>query len=157
MVGGRTHQLAVFQFELTVVIEFVSVFLFVSRQDVVEGGLMLATLLPARERFNRDCRPPPPLLFDPVKQPTDVLASGETGDSSFQRGERGISCGDLLIPGSLFIKESVTSLFGVGFGLSRCHEFQLGQLRLLRGESGQSEEGGMELVHVGGWQMARRG
>ena len=144
---GVAHQLAVFQFELTVVIEFGLVFAFVPRQDMIESGLMLSTLLPARERFGREGRPPPPLLIDPVEQTTDVLPGGETRESSFQGGERRIGCGDFLIPGGLFIKEGVAGQFGFGFGLARGQQLQLGQSRLLRGESGESEEGGMELVH----------
>ena len=111
--------MAVFQFELTVVIEFGPVFASVSSQDVVEGGLVLSTLLPASQCFGREGRPPPLLLIDPVQQTTDVLPGGETRESSFQGGQRGIGCGDFLIPGSLFIEEGETCLFGFGFGLSR--------------------------------------
>ena len=148
MVFEAAHQVAVFQFELTVVMEFSLVFAFVPRQDVVEGGLMLSTLLPARERFGRESRPTTLLLIDPVEQTTDVLSGGETCESCFQGGERGIGRGDFLIPGGLFIEEGLAGQFGFGFGLSRGQQLRLGQSRLLRGESGESEEGGMELVHV---------
>lgn len=147
MVFGVAHQVAVFQFKLTVVMEFGLVFVFVPCQDVVEGSLMLSTLLPARECFGREGRPTTLLLIDPVEQTTDVLPSGETRDSSFQGGERRIGHGDFLVPGSLFIEEGLTGQFGFGFGLSRGQQLPLGQSRLLRGESGESEEGGMELVH----------
>ncbi len=147
MVFGVAHQVAVFQFELTVVMEFGSVFAFVPRQDVVEGGLMLSTLLPARQRFGREGRPTTLLLIDPVEQTTDVLPGGETRESSLQGGQCGISCGDFLVPGSLFIEECLTGLFSIGFGLSRRHQLQLSQLRLLRGEPSEPQEGGMELVH----------
>ena len=145
---GVAHQLAVFQFELTVVNEFGLVFAIVPCQDVVEGGLMLSTLLPASECFGREGRPTTSLLIDPVKQTTNVLPSGEACESCFQRSERGIGCGDFLIPGRLFIKEGMTGQFGFGFDLSRGQQLHLGQSRLLRGESGESEEGGMELVHM---------
>ena len=119
MVFEAAHQVAVFQFELTVVMEFSLVFAFVPRQDVVEGGLMLSTLLPASERFGGEGRPTTSLLIDPVEQTTDVLPGGETSDSGFQGGQRGIGCGDFLIPGGLFIEECLTGQFGFGFGLSR--------------------------------------
>ena len=143
------HQLAVVQFELTVVKEIGLVRAFVPRQDVVEGSLMLSTLLPASECFRREGCPTRSLLFDPVEQSTDVFLGGETRESSFQGSERRIGGSDFLIPGGLFIQEGLTGLFGIGFALSRRDELQLGQSRLLRGESGESEEGGMELVHVG--------
>ena len=148
MVLEVVHQLAVVQFELTVVVEFGLVFQFVPRQDVVEGGLMLSTLLPARECFGREGRPPTLLLLNPVEQATDVLPGSETSKSSFQGGQRGISCDDFLIPGRLFLDECVTGLFGFSFRLSCRHELPLRQPRLLRGESGESVEWGMELVHV---------
>ena len=121
MVFEVAHQLAVFQLELTVVIEFGPVFAFVPRQDVVEGGLMLSTLLPTSECFGREGRPTTLLAVDPVEQATDVLPGSETSESSLQGGERGISCGDLLIPGRLLIQECLTGLFGYSFGLSRSH------------------------------------
>ena len=115
MVFEVAHQLAVFQFQLTVVMEFILVFAFVPRQDVVEGGLMLSTLLPASNRFGREGRPTTSLLIDPVEQTTDVLPGGETRESSFQGGQRGVGRGDFLIPGGLFLKEGLTGQFGFGF------------------------------------------
>ena len=149
MVFEVAHQLAVFQFELTVVIEFGPVFTLVPRQDVVEGRLILSTLLPASECFGREGHPTTLLLFDPVEQTTDVLPRSETSESSFQGGESGISCDDFFIPGRLFIQECVTGLFSFGLGLSRSRQLQLSQSRLLSGESGESKERGMELVHCG--------
>ena len=129
---------------------------FVPCQDVVEGGLMLSTLLPASECFRRDGCPTRSLLFDPVEQSTDVLLGGEARKSSFQGSESRISRRDFLIPGGLFIQEGLTGLLSIGFALSSRDELQLGQSRLLRGKSGESEEGGMELVHagVGRWRVA---
>ncbi len=134
-------------------IEFNPVFTFVPRQYMVEGGLVLSTLLPACECFRRESCPMASLLIDPVEQSTDVLPSGETRESCFQRSQRGVSSGDFMIPSGLFIEESVTGLLGFGFGLSRSEQFQLSQSRLLSGEPSESEERGVELVHGGGWFM----
>ncbi len=147
MVFGAAHQLAVFQFQLTVVMEFGLVLAFVPRQDMVEGGLMLSALLPARECFGRESCAATLLLIDPVEQTADVLPSGETRKTSFQGSERGIGCDDFLIPGRLFIEKGLAGQFRFGLGLPRSQQLPFGQSRLLRGESSESEERGMELVH----------
>lgn len=148
MVFEFAHQLSVFQFELTVMIELCLVFLFVSCENVFQGRLMLPMLLPASECFRRESRSPASLLFNPVEQPADVVSCGEPGQSCFQGSQARIGGDDFLVPGCLLIQQRLPGEVSFRFRLASRDQLQLGQSRLLRGEPGETEKWGMEFVHV---------